>query len=128
MPTSGNQPPAGGPPGLDRQSIEEASRDAESRPLDFLPTERAAYVRAMVQRVTEFQAAGRTTDEIKERLPEFARDYSHLFEMITQPGGYDRQNLHTMLALLDRMGQGGLNQHQASVIVGQRLLQKYHKK
>ena len=33
--------------------------------------------------------------------------------------------LKSMLALLDRMGQNSLSQHQASVIVGQRLAEKF---
>jgi hypothetical protein len=47
--------------------------------------------------------------------------------MVTQPGGYNKQSLKTMLVMLDRMGSGELSQHQASVIVGQRLADTYIK-
>jgi len=50
-----------------------------------------------------------------------------LFEMITQPEGYDKAQLQGMLALLDKMGTGRLTQHQASVVVGKQILEKYHK-
>ena len=121
MPISGNRRP--GPPKDTGPSIEDSIKDAERRSLDFPATERALYVRAMVTRAQELKASGRSIDHIKEQLPEFARDYPHLFETIT--GEYDPATLNTMLAMLDRMGQGGLNHHQATVIVGQRLAQKY---
>jgi hypothetical protein len=79
----------------------------------------------MIRRVTDFKKEGKTTEEIQERLPEFAKEYPHLFVMLTQEGGYDASNLQTMLAMLDKMGQGNINTHQASVIVGQRLASKY---
>jgi arginine/lysine/ornithine decarboxylase len=132
MPTSGNTPPAlpftTPPPAIDAQTIEEATREASARPLDFSPSERALYVRTMVQRVTEFKRAGRSTADIRQLLPEFVRDYPHLFETLTQEGEYDEANLRVMLSMLDRMGAGNLNQHQASVIVGQRLYEKYRTK
>jgi hypothetical protein len=105
----------------------EASREAETRPLDFPAKERAAYARAMVKRIQEFQRAGRPTEQIRELLPEFVRDYPHLFEMITQPEGYDRQSLEAMLILLDKIGAGTINTHKASVIVGNHLVEKFVK-
>ena len=129
MPTSGNALPfTTPPPAIDAQSIEEATREAATRPLDFSPNERALYVRTMIQRVKEYQQAGRSVAEIRQLLPEFLRDYPHLFETLTQPGGYDEANLRVMLSMLDRMGAGNLNQHQASVIVGQRLYEKFRTK
>jgi len=119
MPASGNRgPPDGGP------TIHESLRDAENRSLDFPATERAAYIRAMVSRAEELKAAGRSVDDIKQQLPEFYRDYPHLFDTIQQPD-YDRSSLQTMLALMDRMGAGTMNHHQATVVVGQRLAKKY---
>lgn len=119
MPISGNRGPRDTGP-----SIEESIRDAESRSLDFPATERAIYVRAMANRIQELQASRRTTDNIKELLPEFVRDYPHLFETLTAPD-YDPSTLHVMLTMLERMGNGSLNHHQATVIVGKRLAQKY---
>jgi hypothetical protein len=101
--------------------------EAANRPLDFLPKERAQYVRDSIALVEVYQIQGLTTEQIKEKVPTFAKDYKNLFEMVTQPGGYNKQSLKTMLAMLDRMGSGELTQHQASVIVGQRLADTYIK-
>ena len=119
MPISGNRGPVDTGP-----TIQESIRDAESRPLDFPAKERAIYIRAMVERARDFLAAGRSVEDIKTLLPEFARDYPHLFETVTGPD-FDPSTLQTMLVMLDRMGGGSLNHHQASVIVGKRLAQKY---
>jgi len=112
---------------MDRRSDAERMTEAANRPLDFQPKERAKYVRDSIELVEKYQKDGLTTEEIKEKVPTFVRDYKNLFEMITQPGGYNKQSLKTMLAMLDRMGTGELSQHQASVIVGQRLADTYIK-
>jgi len=126
MPISGNPVRIGPGPGeAQGPSIEEAIAEARERPLDFPAKERAAYVRAMVKRVKELQASGRTAYEIQQQLPEFKRDHPYLFEMLTENDSYDAASLNTMLAMLDRMGDGALNHHQATVIVGQRLASKY---
>ena len=119
MPISGNRGPVDNGP-----TIQESIRDAQSRPLDFPAKERAIYIRSMIERTRDFLAAGRSIEDIKTLLPEFARDYPHLFETATGPD-FDPSTLQTMLAMLDRMGDGSLNHHQASVIVGKRLAQKY---
>ena len=100
--------------------------EAATRPLDFQPKERAQYVRDSITLVEQYQKEGFTTEQIKEKVPTFVRDYKNLFEMITTPG-YNKQSLKTMLAMLDRMGSGELTQHQASVIVGQRLADTFIK-
>ena len=123
MPASGNKGPPSGPPN-GGPTIHESLREAENRSLDFPATERAAYIRAMVNRAEELKTAGRSAEDIKVQLPEFYRDYPHLFETIQQPD-YDRNSLQTMLALMDRMGEGTMNHHQATVVVGKRLAQKY---
>ena len=120
MPVSGNR----GPPRDTGPSIEDSLREAEGRSLDFPAAERAIYIRAMVKRTQEFRAAGRSLDDIKALLPEFVRDYPHLFETVTG-SEFDPNTLQTMLLMLDRMGEGQLNHHQATVIVGKRLAQKY---
>jgi hypothetical protein len=125
MPTSGNQLTRGGPPRDNGPSFQESLREAESRAVEFPAAERAAYIRAMIKRVGDFKKEGKTTEQIQERLPEFAKEYPHLFVMLTKDEAYDASNLQTMLAMLDRMGQGNMNTHQASVIVGQRLANKY---
>jgi len=123
MPVSGNQPSVR--PTVETQSYEEASRAAAEHKHQFNPKERADYVRAMVSRTLEYQREHKTIDEIKERLPEFARDYKHLFDVITSPDGYDAGNLQVMITMLEHMNNGNLTQHDASVIVGKRLYSKY---
>ena len=131
MPVSGNAQPFGnaqqpfGRPTDTGPSIEESIAEAQVRPLDFPATERAIYVRAMVKRVQELKASGRTVHEIKNLLPEFHRDHPYLFEMVTENDSFDQASLQTMLSMLEKMGSGNLNHHQATVIVGQRLAQKY---
>ena len=110
-----------------RQNTRQAMEEAANRPLDFDPKTRAQYVRNCVKDVEDCQRLGMTVEEIKEKVPLFVRDYKNLFEMITNPQGYNKQDLKTMLAMLDRMGDGGLTQHQASVIVGKRLAEQYIK-
>jgi hypothetical protein len=114
-------------PPEDRRSDAERMAEAATRPLDFEPKARAQYVRDCIELVEKYQKEGLTTEEIKDKVPTFVRDYKNLFEMVTQPGGYNKQSLKTMLAMLDRMGTGELTQHQASVIVGQRLADTYIK-
>ena len=114
-------------PSQDRRSDAERMAEAASRPLDFQPKERAQYVRDSIELIEKYQTEGLTTEQIKDKVPTFVRDYKNLFEMVTQPGGYNKQSLKTMLAMLDRMGTGELTQHQASVIVGQRLADTYIK-
>lgn len=112
---------------MDRRSDAERMAEAASRPLDFQPKERAQYIRDSLALIETYQSQGLTTEQIKEKVPTFVRDYKNLFEMVTQPGGYNKQSLKTMLVMLDRMGSGELSQHQASVIVGQRLADTYIK-
>lgn len=112
---------------MERRNIHEAIAEAETAPLSFEPKTRAQYVRDMVKQVEAYIADGKTKPEIKERMPEFARDYTNLFDMLTEPN-YNKQMLKTMLTMLDQMGTGNLTQHQASVIVGQRVADAYIKK
>ena len=105
----------------DRKNIRDAIAEAESTPLGFSPKERAAFVRSMVATITGLRDQGKSADDIQQQFPEFARDYKNLFETITAPSGYDKQNLKVMLALMDRMGDGQLSQHQSSVIIGKKL-------
>lgn len=108
-----------------RQNTREAMEEAANRPLDFDPKTRAKYVRDCVKQVEEYQQEGLNFDEIKNKMPTFVRDYKNLFEMLLSPRGYNKQDLKTMLAMLDRMGSGELTQHQASVIVGKRIADQY---
>ena len=57
----------------------------------------------------------------------FSENYPGLFKMLTRHGETDTASLRTMLAMLDKMGTGEMTQHQASVVIGQRLHDKYIK-
>lgn len=111
----------------ERRNTRDAMAAAAKQKHEFDATARANYVRDMVKQVEEYQAQHKNVDEIRQLMPVFYRDYKNLFEMITSTNGYSKESLTTMLAMLDRMGTGDLSQHQASVIVGQRLAQKYIK-
>jgi hypothetical protein len=114
---SGNRPP------VERQSIDEATREAESRALDFDPNLRARYIRDMLRDIPAWQAQGLTEDEIKEKIPQFHERYPELFRKIIQK--QDLSPIQSMLAMLDRMGEGNITQHQASVIIGKKLVDKF---
>lgn len=112
---------------MERRNIREAIAEAQSKPLEFDAKTRAKYVRDMIAQIELHQQLGKSVEEIRQLMPMFFRDYKNLFEMVTKPDGYNKESLKTMLAMLDRMGTGDLTQHQASVIVGQRLAEKYIK-
>ncbi len=109
----------------ERRNLRDSVAEAEQAPLNCMPKERAAYVRSMIALIETLQSEGKTVEQIKERVPEFARDYENLFKAATSGEAFNKQNLKTMLALLDRMGEGQLSQHQASVIVGKKLADQY---
>ncbi len=87
---------------------------------------RTTYVRDMLQKIVQLKAEGKTEFEIRDQVERFAEDYPQLFKKI-MTDGMDDPSLRTMLAMLERMGKGELTQHQASVIVGQRLHDTYIK-
>jgi hypothetical protein len=111
---------------MERQNTRQAMEEAATRPLDFDPKTRAKYVRDCVTDLEGYMAQGLTEAEIKSKMPTFARDYKNLFETILGREDY-KQDLKIMLAMLDRMASGDLTQHQASVIVGKKLADKYIK-
>ena len=111
---------------MERRNTREAMAEAATRPLDFDPKTRAQYVRDCVAQVEQYKTQGLLIEEIKSKMPTFARDYQNLFEKLTSQDDY-KQELKTMLAMLDRMAGGDLTHHQASMIVGKRLADKYIK-
>lgn len=110
-------------PAIQRKSIEEATSEAEARTLDYQPKERATYIRNTLHTISEWMKKGDKEKTIRERLPEFVEQYPELFKKIM--GRQDLTPIHTMLALLDKMGEGKISQHQASVAVGQKLVDTY---
>jgi hypothetical protein len=119
--------PLSGLPKSEQESIEDATRRAKTAKLAFDPKERSAYIKTMIARTLEFMKEGKSVAAIKERLPEFAMNYEHLFDMITSPEGFDMRNLELMISMLDTMGKGKLSQHDASVVVGKQLYEKFGK-
>jgi hypothetical protein len=119
-------PEGSAPPQYNGPSFQESIEEARSRELEFDASSRSVYVKDMVKKALAYRAAGDSVEIVKQRLPIFVRDYPHLFEMIMDPE-HDKQILGTMIAMLDRMSQGSLTQHQASIIVGQRLFDKLKK-
>lgn len=111
------------PPPVERQSIEQATAEASSRQLDFDPNVRARYIRQIMTDVPVWLSQGLSEDQIREKIPDFALKYPELFKkMITNQ---DLSPIQSMLAMLDRMGEGNISQHQASVIIGKKLVDRY---
>ena len=110
-------------PPVHRQSIAEATAEAESRTLDYHPSERATYIRNMLRDIALWMSKGDTKEMITERIPEFVEIYPELFKKIITR--QDLAPIQTMLNMLDKMGQGQLSQHQASIQVGQKLVDRY---
>jgi hypothetical protein len=109
-----------------RRNTRQAMEEAANRPLDFDPKTRAQYIRDCVAQVEQYRQEGLSIEQIKSKMPTFARDYENLFQKLTSFDDY-KQDLKTMLAMLDRMATGDLTHHQASVIVGKKLADKYIK-
>jgi hypothetical protein len=110
-------------PTVQRKSIEEATAEAESRVLDYQPKERASYIRNTMRTISEWITKVEEEKTIRERLPEFVEQYPELFKKMM--ARQDLTPIHTMLALLDKMGEGKISQHQASIAVGQKLVDTY---
>jgi hypothetical protein len=87
---------------------------------------RATYVRDMVEKVKQLKDSGKSVDQIKEGTGKFSSQYPTLFKMVMKDM-YDEAAIRTMVYMLEKMGTGELSQHQASVIVGQRLHDTYIK-
>ena len=110
-------------PAIHRQSIEDATTEAEARQLDYHPAERAKYIRGMLHDITGWMNQGETKEMITERIPYFVEVYPELFKKII--GKQDLTPIQSMLAMLDQMAKGNLSQHQASIQVGQQLVDRY---
>jgi hypothetical protein len=106
-------------PPVERESLSEAA----SRPLDFDPNIRANFIRQMLHDIPIWMSQGETEQQIFQRVPEFAERYPELFKKIIEK--QDLAPVQSMLAMLDKMGQGTLSQHQASVIIGKKLVDRY---
>jgi len=110
-------------PPIERQSYDQAAAEASSRSLDFDPNVRARFIREMLNDIPRWMAQGLTEEQIREKVPEFAEKYPELFTKIIQK--QDLSPIQSMLAMLDRMGEGSITQHQASIIIGKKLVDKF---
>ena len=109
---------------VNRNGVLHAAREAENQPTLFQATERGQYLKDMLEQVEGLKAAGKSQEAIKEEMAAFVEQYPRLFEMVMRPS-YDKTQLRTMLHMLSKMGTGELSQHQASMIVGQKLVNTY---
>ena len=97
-------------------------------PLDSaVASARVAFVKDQIDKISKLKQENKTEFEIREKHERFSQDYPQLFKMLMNGVTSNDASLRTMLAMLERMGTGELSQHQASVIVGQRLHDKYIK-
>ena len=110
-------------PPIERQSIDEATTEAESRTLDFDPKTRALFVREMLTDIPRWMAQGLTEEQIRQKVPQFVEKYPELFSKIISK--QDLTPIQSMLAMLDKMGEGQISQHQASVIIGKKLVDRF---
>lgn len=110
---------------LSKDGVLAASEEAANAPTLFQPKERAEYVKTRVEEIRRLLALGMSDIEIKAALGSFVEQYPTLFQYACQPT-FDVRTLGIMLGLLDRMDKG-MSQHQASVIVGQKLANDFIK-
>jgi predicted RNase H-like HicB family nuclease len=110
-------------PAIQRQSMEEATAEAEARPIDYDPKMRATTIRKMLEDIPLWMAQGDTEEVIRARIPEWVEQYPELFKKIIQR--QDLTPIHAMLTMLDKMAVGGISQHQASVVVGKKLVDRF---
>jgi hypothetical protein len=110
-------------PPIERQSYDQAAAEASSRELDFDPNVRARFIREMLTDIPRWMTQGLTEEQIREKVPEFSDRYPELFTKIIQK--QDLTPIQSMLAMLDRMGEGNITQHQASVIIGKKLVDRF---
>ena len=110
-------------PSVHRQSMEDAVAEAESKGLEYHPKERAQYIRSMLRDIALWMSQGDSKDSIQERVPQFVELYPELFKKIITK--QDLAPIQNMLNMLDKMGEGNLSQHQASIQIGKTLVDRY---
>jgi hypothetical protein len=113
--------------GFDRDSVKNLSEKAANEPTRFNATQRSAFVKDHIEKITQMVNNKHSVENIKSVFPEFCEQYPNILEMITRPGGYDQRSLDMMVKMLEKMGQGLKSQHEASIQVGQHLLNAYVK-
>lgn len=110
-------------PPTHRQTMDEATAEAEARPIEYDPATRAQYIRSMLREIAQLMSQGEQEDAIRQRVPDFIEAYPELFKKIIQR--QDLSPIQSMLTMLDQMANGRLSQHQASVVIGKKLVDRY---
>lgn len=111
--------------GLDKDGVLAASEEAAKAPTLFDPKQRATYVRERIEEARRLRALGKNDLEIKAVMGDFVEQYPTLFEKAMSPT-FNEAQFAMMLTMLDKMSRG-MTQHEASVRVGQRLVDAYVK-
>ena len=114
------------PEPVTRENYQTLAKEAEERAIEYDPADRAKYVRNNLDLIKRWREQRIPTKDIEERIPQFVREYPMIFQKATEANP-DISMLNGMLAMLDHMAAGKINQHQASVIVGKALHKKYIK-
>ena len=110
-----------------RPSFQPPPPEEEAIPLEpGVARARSDYIKSNIDKIIKLKQEGKNKEEIQEMFERFIVDYPTLFKMVMSPN-YNEGSLKTMMAMLEKMGSGELTQHQASVIVGQRLHDVYIK-
>lgn len=112
---------------FDNSSVKKLSEKASTEPTRFNATERSTFIKDHIHKITGMIEKSYTIEEIKSVFPEFCEQYPNILEMITRPVGYDKRSLDIMIKMLEKMGEGRASQHEASIQVGQHLLNAYVK-
>lgn len=111
---------------LSKDGVLSAVEEAKNAPTLFSPRERAAYIRERVAEIRQLRRLGQNDEQIKSAMGSFVTQYPTLFQAAVEPH-FDESKLAFMLGVMDKMAGGGMSQHQASVIVGQKLVDSYVK-
>ena len=77
----------------------------------------------MIDDVNVWLSQGLTEEQIREKVPEFAEKYPELFSKLIKQD--DLSPIQSMLSMLDKMAEGNITQHQASIVVGKTLVDKF---
>lgn len=110
---------------LSKDGVLSAIEEAKNAPTLFSPRERSQYVRERVIEIRRLRILGQDDEQIKAALGSFVTQYPTLFQMAVEPH-FDAHKLEFMLGVMEKMA-GGMTQHQAAVIVGQKLADAYVK-
>lgn len=116
----------GQPPRRPNRGPPQFPKEEPAIPLEpAVASARSAFIRNELEGIKAMRADGKSIDDIRAAHTRFAEDYPQLFKLVTKGDSYDESSLRTMLIMLEKMGTGEMSQHQASVVVGQRLHDKF---